>query len=368
MVTNSERAPPPEHAHSHGNEQDASQSGSQADGGAFIDDGVPMGPHDGEFYDDPAPASRWRKGGLTAAIIVVCAVLGSAGAYAYRSYATGVRGTQEPPVIVAERTPTKVVPANDPQSSKSIQDRVRDPGPNERVVSREEQPVELRNMITTTPPRVVLQSAPAPAQPSVAAPGAAPATVGSLPPTAQNPQGVGEPKRVRTVTIRPDGADLSGRPVAGGLGAPAGVAQVPSTRAVPPSTTRATPNSRDNPVSLDPQAQAREPQATPRERSAAVTPPPTRAPSAAPSGGSGGYVVQLSSQKSDAEAQASIRALQAKYPHLLNSQQPTVRRADLGAKGVFYRALVGPFASSGDAGHFCSSLKAAGGQCIVQKN
>jgi hypothetical protein len=78
--------------------------------------------------------------------------------------------------------------------------------------------------------------------------------------------------------------------------------------------------------------------------------------------------VQISSQKSDAEAQASIRALQAKYPHLLNSKPPHVSRADLGAKGVFYRAVVGPFASAGEASSFCSGFKAAGGQCVIQKN
>jgi SPOR domain len=40
----------------------------------------------------------------------------------------------------------------------------------------------------------------------------------------------------------------------------------------------------------------------------------------------------------------------------------------LGDKGIYFRALVGPFASSGEAGELCSSLKAAGGQCIVQRN
>jgi cell division septation protein DedD len=98
-------------------------------------------------------------------------------------------------------------------------------------------------------------------------------------------------------------------------------------------------------------------------------PPPTR-PDSSPtnSTAAGGYVVQISSQKSDAEAQASNRALQAKYSHLLNGQQPTVRRADLGAKGVFYRSVIGPFASSSEANSICNGLKAAGGQCIVQKN
>jgi hypothetical protein len=78
--------------------------------------------------------------------------------------------------------------------------------------------------------------------------------------------------------------------------------------------------------------------------------------------------VQVSSQRSQSEAEASFRAMQTKYPSAFSGHSPIIRRADLGAKGVFYRALVGPFANSGDAGHFCSSLKAAGGQCIVQKN
>jgi len=58
--------------------------------------------------------------------------------------------------------------------------------------------------------------------------------------------------------------------------------------------------------------------------------------------------------------------LQAKFPKELGGRAPIVRRADLGAKGVFYRALVGPFASMEQAAQMCSSLKAAGGSCIVQ--
>ena len=314
---------------------------------AFHDDGAVMGPHDDEMYDD-APRSRWRGGALTAVTLIVCAVLGSAGAYAYRSYSTRADSMPTPPVITAETTPTKVVPANDPLSSKAIQDRIGDQGPNERVVSREEQPVELKNLTTLTPSR--------PGMPSPVAPSQLQASAPTLP-------GVGEPKRVRTVTIRPDGADLSGRPV-GSIGGPS-TASIPAARQAPPATAR-----NGGPISLDPQAPASAPPPAARERPAdAAVPQPTRLASTPPNGAAtGGYVVQISSQKSDAEAQASNRALQAKYPHLLNGQQPTVRRADLGAKGVFYRALVGPFASSGEANSLCSGLKAAGGQCIVQKN
>ena len=78
--------------------------------------------------------------------------------------------------------------------------------------------------------------------------------------------------------------------------------------------------------------------------------------------------MQVTSQRSEAEAEAAYRALQAKYPQELGGHRPLVRRADLGAKGTYYRAMVGPFGSSEQATELCSKLKAAGGSCIVQRN
>ncbi len=101
---------------------------------------------------------------------------------------------------------------------------------------------------------------------------------------------------------------------------------------------------------------------------------PTAVASATPVAGvgatrsAGGYAVQLTSHRSEAGAQAAFRALRAKFPDQLGGREPILRRADLGAKGVYYRALVGPFASMEEAAAMCSSLKAAGGNCIVQRN
>jgi hypothetical protein len=81
-----------------------------------------------------------------------------------------------------------------------------------------------------------------------------------------------------------------------------------------------------------------------------------------------GYAVQVTSERSESRAEAAFRALQAKYPNQLSGQQPIIRRADLGAAGIYYRALVGPFASAEKATKMCSGLKAAGGDCIIQKN
>jgi len=90
-------------------------------------------------------------------------------------------------------------------------------------------------------------------------------------------------------------------------------------------------------------------------------------PAAAPPT-SGGYAVQVTSQRSEAEAHSAFRALKAKFPSQLGSREPIIHRADLGAKGTYYRALVGPFASAEAAAEMCSSLKAAGGNCLVQRN
>ena len=81
-----------------------------------------------------------------------------------------------------------------------------------------------------------------------------------------------------------------------------------------------------------------------------------------------GYAIQVTSERSESNAQAALQALQAKYPNQLSGRQPIIRRADLGAKGTYYRVLVGAFASVQEAAGLCSRLKAAGGNCIVQRN
>jgi hypothetical protein len=84
--------------------------------------------------------------------------------------------------------------------------------------------------------------------------------------------------------------------------------------------------------------------------------------------GAGDYVVQVSSQRSQQDAEASYKVLQDKFPGVLGAWAPIITRADSGASGIFYRAAVGPFKTADEASQFCSTLKAAGGQCVVQRN
>ena len=81
----------------------------------------------------------------------------------------------------------------------------------------------------------------------------------------------------------------------------------------------------------------------------------------------GAYAVQVTSQRSEADARSSYRSLQQQFPSVLGSRQPVIRRADLGNKGTYYRAQI-QFGTQSEASAFCSSLKAAGGQCVVQRN
>jgi cell division septation protein DedD len=81
---------------------------------------------------------------------------------------------------------------------------------------------------------------------------------------------------------------------------------------------------------------------------------------------SGNWVVQLSAQGTEEEAQSAFRAAQAKYA-VLAGYQVLIRKKDRGRRGVFYAAQVGPLARD-EANGLCSRIKSAGGKCFTQEN
>ena len=332
----------------------AGEASAELDDEQYYQDDVPLEPHEDEMYDD-APSATRRGGLATMLALVACALLGTAGAYAYRSYVVNPGVKAPPPVITADNTtPTKVVPAptSDTRSSKPISDRFATAAAgNEQLVSRQEEPVALKDPTASIAPRVVL---PAPVQPALPTP---PAQAAQPAPAATPTPGGGEPKKVRTVTIRPDGNDASSRPVSSGHTA----TTPPAPRAAAPRAPAPPRQSGSGPLSLDPQGNDR---STSRTRTA--TAPAPREPFGNPSA-SGGYVVQLSSQRTENDAHATFRSLQAKFPNELGNRQVIIRRADLGSKGIVYRTNVGPFATAHEAGQFCANYKAVGGQCIVPR-
>jgi cell division septation protein DedD len=78
------------------------------------------------------------------------------------------------------------------------------------------------------------------------------------------------------------------------------------------------------------------------------------------------WVVQLSAQRTEAEARSAFRAAQTKYP-VLEGYQLLIRKKDQGERGVFYAAQLGPLPRN-DANQLCSRLKNAGASCFIQRN
>jgi hypothetical protein len=105
------------------------------------------------------------------------------------------------------------------------------------------------------------------------------------------------------------------------------------------------------------------------ETVAAATPAQTTpAPAAAPTPASNvGAWVQLSSQRSEADAQADIPSLQSRYGTLFNGATPEVSQVDLGERGIYYRVRL-PQPTFAQANSVCSAIQGQGGDCFVLNN
>ena len=203
----------------------------------------------------------------------------------------------------------------------------------------------------------------------------------------------GGPRRVRTIPITPGGAPPGiqvSQPPPVQAGAPPVVPGImldnmaPRGQQPPPAPAAAPPQrvviGQPPPAQAAPQHQESAP---PPVRKVAVPaaqaapPPPRLAPQAAPASRTvapappqastgAGYVAVLSSQKTRMDALKAFADLQQKYGEALSGRVPDVQEADLGAKGVWYRVVVGPPGSRDAANGVCSQLKTAGyGQCWV---
>jgi hypothetical protein len=323
---------------------------------AYPDD--PYAYQDG--YDEEADEHRNKRRGalLKVAALLALAVVGTGSALAYRTY-VGSKGSGEPPIIKADNSPTKIVPAPADNSGKAP-DRMPVGDGTEKLISREETPVDIN--AKPGGPRVVFP----PLNPNTSPPSPSSVSTSTMPPTnngALPTNGTlpnNEPRKIRTFSVRGDQADSN---AAAPVGAPPPAPPQPAKPAAAAKGTRAAAPSGNAPIPLTPDnSQA---SAAPSTRVATTTNPPPAAPSAAASGG--GFLVSVSSQQSEADAQNSYRALQNKFPTQLGSRSPVIKRTELGDK-VVYRAMVGPFATADEAKQFCVDYKAAGGQCFVPRN
>ena len=88
------------------------------------------------------------------------------------------------------------------------------------------------------------------------------------------------------------------------------------------------------------------------------------APAAIRFSATGAFQVQLSALRSEDAARSAWTTFQSSAPDLFVGANLDIQRADLGAKGVFYRLRIGSFPDREAAKGFCADVKAAGKDCM----
>jgi hypothetical protein len=347
----------------------------------------PYGQSEPQNYP-PVDTKRSRKGLAAVGSVVAAAVLGIGAAYVYSgSSASGENGA--PPLVMATSAPAKVQPQNPggveiPNQNKQIYERASQSAPTKdtkdtKIVNREEQPVDVKQAVRM----------------NGAMADATGATVSAPPAQAQQPAGglsLGEPRRVRTIAIRPDGTLIQPQPEPGNarpgpvplpaMTLPAEARSAPAQAAPAASTPVQVASAQQVPVQPKPAAStpvaasatpaASKPipaAATPTsgsspQRVASVEPVPP-APASATEGVAGGYAVQLGLANSESAAGTALAQLQRKHPDL-NGKPSMIRKAEVNGNTI-YRVRIGPLAKE-EASSLCSKVQGQGGQCFVAKN
>lgn len=362
--------------------------------------------------DDLQPLRPRRSRGRLVAVVasLLVAVGATAGVLAWRNGGGQFSLAGAPPLIAADKTPLKVAPENPGGIDVPNQDRqVYVKGATEgqsRIVDAREQPLDVREAVRALP-----SPQPGAPAPSVSdAPGRSGALASSTAATAplRNPaiSALGEPRRVRTVAVRPDGSTYipSGTatpaaappfgpglapgsslpppvpvttmsiPVAPALGgpSPATPAVAPGPAATPPTSgASATPPSGPPPVTvLPPQRPRFDNRGTDAAPAIAVAqrfasadaveraPVAENAPPAQKL-----FAVQIAVRPSEDEARAAHAQLSGRFATDLAGKPASFARAEVAGKTV-YRVRVGPL-SKDSANTLCTRLKSSGGQCFV---
>lgn len=333
----------PRHARSRPNipYQDPRQRGFENDYDPQYDDDAYLPEHADDIYDDVRRQGRgwgfWVVAAIVVASLIAVAFLGM---FAYR---TVFNSQQRAAVVTKSAAPVKVEPKNTPQtavspSNKPIQDRVGGTPDQTQIMRREETPTDLTRQPQQPAPQMQPQQQQAPQTQR------APQFTPPVQQQQQVPQNVDQPKRVKSVPLRSDGA-----------------AQQPAPA----------PQSQNNaPIQLAPNSsvQEQDTQTVPQNRPNSNTPTVPRNTTVAslgPTTASGNYVVQVASHKTPEEAQGAWANLRQQYAAIFNGRNADIRKVDLGDRGTFYRAMVGPM-NRDQANALCQNLKTQGAGCIVQ--
>lgn len=299
---------------------------------------------DDEYYGRRGvKARRGAPLGLAIGVVIGAAVAGGVAWFALREPSSGGAGSAAAPEVVkAESTPYKVKPENPggmkvENADATVYERVAKGAPQrttENLLPAPEKP--------KPPPKVADPSPPAPTAP---------------------PKVDGEVQGIVADMIK----NMEAQQAASKAALPAGASVpevVPSMAAPAPAPTpaAATPTA---PAAPQPEpVVAAAPAAIP---AAAPAPAPAPAPIAAQTAAlpAGSFAIQLAAARSEQQAMGEWARVTGKHTDTLKGLTPSVIRADLGERGVFFRLRAGPLPDKAAADAVCETLKAANEACIV---
>jgi hypothetical protein len=362
-------------------------------------------------YAEERRSSGVRRIALLAATVAGIAILGGAGVYAWMGdTAPGLSGG-DPKVILADKSPVKIVPVEKggktvPNQDKAVYDRVAGAQtelPQQgTLVSSTEEPVDVVQR-TLTPEDLPLEGRGEEALPGVTASDEDDRLMPDLEVAANNAAAddstpAVSPRKVRTMIVKPDGTLVAREDVAPAADAGQVVAAAEPI-VTPVKTSTITPDVQAGAVTAQPQrsalAEAADvtveetapvrpvsttavtetaalPQARPATEQPAAeqtastpkveTPAPVQTTTVAP----GSYVVQIASLPSEGEAQKSYNSLSGKFGSVIGGRGVDIKKAEIAGKGTYYRVRI-PAGSKQEANELCARYKSAGGSCLVTR-
>ncbi|SFK27784.1 SPOR domain-containing protein [Methylocapsa palsarum] len=318
--------------------------------------------------EGPDEEERSRRPLYLMAAIIVAGISVIAASFVIKG---GVTAPTEVATIKAASGPAKIQPEAAPGGEVPVQDAsIIDRSSQSSavaLVNNAEQPVDLSQAPEKTARVITLNGAKG--QYNALPPGAAGVPVANAQPQSAprsdgdlSIAGLIEPKKVKTVSVRPDGTLLPNARPAPIQATPPGAAHAPAPpvkAATPKTTARVTmtpkpaeaeaaqPAQRARPVQVaDAQAEANQAQSSPV--------------------GAGTYAVQLAAPESEQEARDVQIRLMKKFGGELAGFHPSIHKAASGSKTV-YRVRVGNLSKEG-ATALCQKIQGGGGACFVAKN
>lgn len=225
------------------------------------------------------------------------------------------------------------------------------------AVNTAEQPADLSAQMDTAAQAAVTGGASGAASVPVPPP---PAHVQAQPQPAPEPVSIAnliEPKKVKTVSVRPDGSLVPGD-------APAHAAAPPAAHAAAPAG--ASPAKPAAPKSAA-RAAAQKPPATKANGTQVADARGQQVPAAVSAASSGSFSVQLAAPTTEVEAREAQARIMRKFGNELAGFHPTIHKAEVGGKPV-YRVRVSGLNSRDEAAALCQKVQSGGGNCFVAKN